>query len=559
MTDELSGYYADLLDGSYAGVDRIVLSAYNPICYTPGGFRTWWRRLWNGSDEQLDDAHLMRLAGRFSRRLHAFAKSRGIRVIDCERGERKHEIAEEYLVTRRTVQGLFLILVARALAPVWKVHRSKKGTIRELVQPKPYVKHYSFHIWDQEWGHVTIKMSGHPPFGAQIILHGHEYVARQAKQSGITFTKEGNCFTSISDAAGLARVADTLSAEPAIGRLNQVCERWIYTCLSLALDSEEQAASDFRYQYSIYQGEYSHNLLFRVGGQMEQVFQGLIDRTRVRLNVKHLKTIFGAQARPHRDRKGKKPHLGMAIETPTYDLTIFKLHFGKLTLKGYTKGERLLRFEAVVHNTRELGCDRLLAKFTQIVNRLKTMLEAFLDHLHCVDVSFIATDTLEQLPTPSPVGKTRVGGIDPNKPRMRAALGAVLALAPSPKGFTVSEFASQVRALSGQNEQEYGVRRAAYDFKKIRGKGLVARVGSGRRYQPLSQGLQAIAALLVLRDKVIRPLLAGVATPRLGRKPNNWSRIDQHLKPFASTCEIYSRNWALPHRQIPVETEAASA
>ena len=136
---------------------------------------------------------------------------------------------------------------------------------------------------------------------------------------------------------GLARVADTLSAEPAIGRLKQVCERWIYTCLSLALDLEEQAASDFRYQYSIYQGEYSYNLLFRVGAQMEQVFQGLIDRTRTRLNVKHLKTIFGAKARPHRDRKGKTPQVGIAVETPTYDLTIFKLHIGKLTLKVIPK------------------------------------------------------------------------------------------------------------------------------------------------------------------------------------------------------------------------------
>jgi hypothetical protein len=137
MTDELSSYYADLLDGSYACVDRIVLNAYNPICYTPGGFRTWWRRLWNGSDEQLDDPHRMRMAGRFSRRLYAFAKSQGIPVIDCERGQRKHEIAEEYLATHPSAEGLFLILVARALAPVWKVRRSKQGTIRELVQQKP--------------------------------------------------------------------------------------------------------------------------------------------------------------------------------------------------------------------------------------------------------------------------------------------------------------------------------------------------------------------------------------------------------------------------------------
>jgi hypothetical protein len=29
-------------------------------------------------------------------------------------------------------------------------------------------------VLDPDWGHVTIKMSGHPPFGAQIILNGHE-------------------------------------------------------------------------------------------------------------------------------------------------------------------------------------------------------------------------------------------------------------------------------------------------------------------------------------------------------------------------------------------------
>jgi len=38
-------------------------------------------------------------------------------------------------------------------------------------------------------------MSGHPPFGAQIILNGHEYVAAAARAAGIGFTKEGNCFT----------------------------------------------------------------------------------------------------------------------------------------------------------------------------------------------------------------------------------------------------------------------------------------------------------------------------------------------------------------------------
>jgi hypothetical protein len=43
---------------------------------------------------------------------------------------------------------------------------------------------------------VTIKMSGHPPFGAQVILNGHEYVAAQAQKAGVRFTKEENSLLS---------------------------------------------------------------------------------------------------------------------------------------------------------------------------------------------------------------------------------------------------------------------------------------------------------------------------------------------------------------------------
>ena len=65
MTDELSERYGQLLAGSYDCVDRIVLNAYNTLCYSPGGFRHWWRQLMDGSDAELDNAHLMRMAGRF--------------------------------------------------------------------------------------------------------------------------------------------------------------------------------------------------------------------------------------------------------------------------------------------------------------------------------------------------------------------------------------------------------------------------------------------------------------------------------------------------------------
>jgi hypothetical protein len=91
----------------------------------------------------LDTAHLMRMAGRFSRRVRAFAKAHGIAVIDCGRGDRKHLIAEEYLAAHSVGPGVFLILVARAVAPVWEVQHSAKGVSCNLAKKTADVNHDS--------------------------------------------------------------------------------------------------------------------------------------------------------------------------------------------------------------------------------------------------------------------------------------------------------------------------------------------------------------------------------------------------------------------------------
>jgi len=294
---------------------------------------------------------------------------------------------------------------------------------------------------------------------------------------------------------------------------------------------EEQKRSRFHYQYSNYQIEYSRNLLFEVGGYMEQVFQALIDRSRAPLDLKTIRTILGYQRRPrYRKRKQRSAQWEVVVERPTYDLTIFKLQCGKLTLKIYTKGERVLRIEAIAHNTQELDCGRSLEKFPENVSRLKSMLERFMNALSCIDPCFIAEETLEQLPVPAQVGKTKVGGIDFNKARMRWVAQAVLALSPSPHGFTASQLAQQVRRLSQQDESQYGPRRASYDLKKLRGKQIVCRIGKSARYEAIPQGARAMAALVVLRDKAIKPLLAATQQHRRTRAPQNPSPLDIHYQ-----------------------------
>ena len=144
---------------------------------------------------------------------------------------------------------------------------------------------------------------------------------------------------------------------------------------------------------------------------MDQVFHALIDRSRAPLDLKTIKTILGDKHRP-KYRRGPLAHgldlwgakrsaeWQVAVERPRYDLTVFKLHCGRLTLKIYTKGERVLRIEAVAHNTQQLNCRRSLEMFPEVVSRLKAVLERFADALSCIDQCFIADDMLEELPSP---------------------------------------------------------------------------------------------------------------------------------------------------------------
>jgi hypothetical protein len=533
IPDEFCQQYQDYLDGIYDCIDRIVLNAYFIFAQSPGGFRTWWRVLM-GTDDNLNNTNLMRFAGRFSRRIHAYAKKEGIPLIHCQRGERKHEIAEQYIPKDPNFRGVFCILAGVAPAPLFHVQRSKRGVISNISTktPYPYVNHYSFHIMDPEWGHLIIKLCPHPPFNAQIILNGHEYIARQARKQGLVFTKEGNCFTAVSDIAGLSHIADTMRASCSVGRLVQTCDQWIYSaCLCFALDRSEQKKSSFYYSYSVYQMEYSRNLLFSRGRTLDQVFHGLIDRTRAPLNLKTVRTIFGTQRRLF-SHHGKKllPRFEIAVERPVYDLTIFKIHFGKMTIKMYSKGERVLRIEAIVHNTSQLRCGRRIERFPQVCGTLKEILERFLTVLNGVDVSFIDNGTLEKWPLPSKVGATPVGGVDINRLRTRAVMEAVIALSIHPRGFSTADLAEKVREILGLSESRYHPRQASYDLKKFRGKDLVQMIGHSRRYTASSNGLRSMTAFLVLREKILIPLLAGAENHNPNPKPQTFSTIDVHYK-----------------------------
>lgn len=97
----------------------------------------------------------------------------------------------------------------------------------------------------------------------------------------------------------------------------------------------------------------------------------------------------------------------------------------------------------------------------------------------------------------------------------------LMALAKLPEAITVSTF-TEAGLLSGARSRD-----GSGTGGLLRAKELVVKPGDSRRYHVPRPAARTIAALVVLREQVIGPILAGLRSPRQGRKPAHWTRVDR--------------------------------
>ena len=139
--------------------------------------------------------------------------------------------------------------------------------------------------------------------------------------------------------------------------------------------------------------------------------------------------------------------------------------------------------------------------------------------LQAAHKSFLGEEDLDRLPEPTRVGTRRLAGVDLQKPRMRRVVEALLELSTKPEGFKATELAERLNTLTNESNLRYTCRQASYDLSKLRGKNLIERVPNRLLYRLTGNGMRILTGLIVLREKVIKPVLAGAGKPRLGRPP----------------------------------------
>ena len=102
------------------------------------------------------------------------------------------------------------------------------------------------------------------------------------------------------------------------------------------------------------------------------------------------------------------------------------------------------------------------------------------------------------------------------------------------------DFAAKVQEIMGWSETQYAARQAAYDLLKLRYKQIVERAGKSRRYIAVTAGIRTVCALLTLREKVIKPLVAAAGKLALGANPRTMDLSMLITKTYPRRCAAYS-------------------
>lgn len=204
-------------------IDRMYLNAYVPSLQTGGGVVYFLK-------EQLgvrvpSTVMVAPMSQRFVEAIERFVKTEGVDLITFEKGQRKDDVAKEYLATFARDEGVLFVGKAQEKAWVFRTEkrRDARGVYPWIIRSTAMVNHYYVYLVDRDFGPLFIKVCSYFPYPAKLCLNGHEWLKRQLRQREVPFEPLDNGIRSSADPARVQRIADTLDA----AKIDAVFRKWL--------------------------------------------------------------------------------------------------------------------------------------------------------------------------------------------------------------------------------------------------------------------------------------------------------------------------------------------
>jgi hypothetical protein len=233
-------------------IDRMYLNAYVPSLQTGGGFVYFLKtQLGVRIPSTVMVAPMSR---RFVEAMERFAETEGVDLVTFEKGQRKDDVAHEYLAEFTGDEGVLFIGKAQEKASVFRTDKRRRpdgSRYPWIIRAKTPVNHYYVYILDRDFGPLFIKFCSYFPYAAKLCLNGHEWLKRQLTQRGIAYQPLDNGIRSSEDAGRVQRLANALDAS----KIDAVFRKWLRRVPHPFTAAHRRAG--YRYQLSILQAEFA--------------------------------------------------------------------------------------------------------------------------------------------------------------------------------------------------------------------------------------------------------------------------------------------------------------
>jgi len=503
---------ADVLDDHVVfeveSIDRMYLNVWVPrLAYGGGvsGFFVGHRGHHYASTALMDP-----MTKAFVADIHGFVAARGLELISFAKGQRKDDLAQEFLAGFPDTEGVLFVGRAQEKASVWRTQRRYNrvtgGSYAWLVRSTAFINFFYFYCVDADFGPFFLKFGTYFPYTAKLCVNGNEWAKRQAAKAGIGFEPLDNGFAAVDDVPAVQAICDSLGPE----HIDALLRKWLRILPNPFTDEDETAG--YRYELSVLQAEFSlTQMLDRpVSGRIffEQVLRDNLDIGR----PDQVSLVFDRRIR----RKGRHPTPGRFRTRVITDGVVPSLHvdYKNAKIKQYHKEGRALRTETTINDTRDFGVSKRLTNLTALRQI------GFTANRRLLSVQRISHDPIRgaqaftELTTPIITGDgTRIPGLRFGDPRVHALLQALLIHRLLPHGFTNRDLRTLIAPLLGTTPEDITAGKMTYDLRRLRAHGLIHRLPHTRRYHITDTGLHHALLFTHAHDHLLRTGLAQVSDP----------------------------------------------
>ena len=483
-------------------IDRLYLNGYVPKLQTGGQLVTF---MMDHLGMRIPSpAVLGRITQNYVQKLKAFAAEQDIPVIPFAHGERKDDIANAFRAERRIRDGVVFIGVAQEKAWAFQAHkRDKSGYVGfDYTRDKAvYVNHYYVYLDDVEFGPGFIKICSYAPWSLKVCLNGHEWAKRQLERSGIAFESLDNGFVSCADPQALQRICHSLGPRD----LEQFLARWLER-LPMPLDARARDAG-YEYALSIKQLEVSLTQVFDRPLRGREFFEEVIRDNLDLGRPDRVQLIF--------ERCVTKKTPGHFRTRVIQDGVHPSLHieYKHFDLKQYFKEGRALRTEGTFKDPKDFGVNKDVRHLPHLYELGRNINRRLLDVQRVSQNCGMSGESIQRVvePTVTKDGQ-RAPGLRMGNPRVMALLLALTSFIHLVDGFSNKDLRRLVADLLDADSSEYTAGQMTYDLRRLRLKGIIARVPGKNRYFLTPYGWKAARFFSRLDARVFRPALTAFTT-----------------------------------------------